>query len=179
MTQQSPSSKPPLAKTGAHVLERLSIWPHRSLSPKGFVILMSILGGLLFTIGLGFFLAGAWPVIGFLGLELLIVWGAFKLNYRAAQKRETIETTADTVTVKRTDVNGKTSATKFPLGWIKVRLTPATVPESSSRQAQRVLLSSHGVETEIGHFLHPAEKPALQREVNHLLDRSKAQRDAD
>ena len=72
---------------------------------------MSILGGLLFTIGLGFFLAGAWPVIGFLGFELFIVWGAFKLNYQAAKKRETIETTADTVTVKQTDASGKASAT--------------------------------------------------------------------
>ena len=179
MTQQSPSAKPPLSKSGSQVLERLSIWPHRSLSRKGFIILMSILGGLLFTIGLGFFLAGAWPVIGFLGAELLIVWGGFKLNYQAAKKRETIETTADTVTVKRTDASGKASATKFPLGWIKVRLKPAGASPNSSSQPQQVFLSSHGIETEIGHFLHPAEKPALEREVSHLLDRSKAQRDAD
>ena len=179
MTQPTPSSKPPLLKSGSQVLERLSIWPHRSLSRKGFIILMFVLGGLLFTIGFGFFLAGAWPVIGFLGFELFIVWGAFKLNYRAAKKRETIETTADTVTVKRTDATGKASATKFPLGWIKVRLTPPVAPSNSSSQPQQVFLSSHGVEIEIGHFLHPAEKPALQREVSHLLDRSKAQTDTD
>ena len=74
-------------------LEQMTIWPHRSLSPKGFGIVMGVLAGFLFLIGLGFFLAGAWPVIGFLGLELLVVWGAFKLNYRAARHRETIHTT--------------------------------------------------------------------------------------
>ena len=79
------------------VLERLTIWPHRSLSKKGFLILMSVLAGLLFAIGVGFFLAGAWPVIGFLGLELLVVYGAFKLNYRAARRRETIETTTESL----------------------------------------------------------------------------------
>ena len=77
-------------QTKSQPLERLTIWPHRSLSPKGFAIVIGVLAGLLFTIGLGFFLAGAWPVIGFLGLELLVVWGAFKLNYRAANVRETL-----------------------------------------------------------------------------------------
>ena len=55
------------------------------------MVLITILAGLLSTIGVGFFLAGAWPVIGFLGLELLVVWRAFNLNYRAAKVRETIE----------------------------------------------------------------------------------------
>ena len=61
---------------------------------------MGVLAGLLFLIGLGFFLAGAWPVIGFLGLELLVVWGAFKLNYRAARHRETIHTTTEELMVE-------------------------------------------------------------------------------
>ena len=67
--------------------QSLTIWPHRSLSKRGFVIVMAALGSLAFFIGLGFFLLGAWPVIGFLGLEILVVWGAFKLNYRAAKQR--------------------------------------------------------------------------------------------
>ena len=65
-------------------LEQITNWPHRSMSPKGFHILMGLLATILFIIGLGFFFAGAWPIIGFLGLELLVVWAAFKLNYRAA-----------------------------------------------------------------------------------------------
>ena len=159
------------------VLERLTIWPHRSLSKKGFLTLMSILSGLLFAIGLGFFLAGAWPVIGFLGLELLVVWGAFRLNYRAARQRETIETTTDTLTVRRTSVDGKSSQIRFPLGWLRVRLSPTIPPEPKTRQRQRVILSSHGIEAEVGTFLHPSEKPCLQREVSDMLSRSKAVRD--
>ncbi|MDB2532086.1 DUF2244 domain-containing protein, partial [Alphaproteobacteria bacterium] len=50
-------------QTESQPLERLTIWPHRSLSPKGFAIVIGVLAGLLFTIGLGFFLAGAWPDI--------------------------------------------------------------------------------------------------------------------
>ena len=69
--------------------ETMTIWPYRSLSPRGFAVVMAALGILAFTIGLGFFLMGAWPVIGFLGLEILVVWVAFKLNYRAAQRVST------------------------------------------------------------------------------------------
>ena len=74
--------------------ESLTIWPHRSLSPRGFALVMAALGSLAFCIGLGFFLLGAWPVIGFLGLEILVVWVAFKLNYRAAKRRQHLTATS-------------------------------------------------------------------------------------
>ena len=158
-------------------LERLTIWPHRSLSPKGFAIVIGVLAALLFIIGLGFFLAGAWPVIGFLGLELLVVWGAFKLNYRAAKIRETIETTKETLTVEHKDQHGKTAVSKYPIGWLRVQLIPPVTPEPAARYRQRVILSSHGIETEIGAFLHPSEKTKLQREIDGMLSRSRLERD--
>jgi uncharacterized membrane protein len=174
ITKGTPLSDAPAQEP---VLERLTIWPHRSLSKKGFAIFMAILGGLLFAIGLGFFLAGAWPVIGFLGLELLVVWGAFKLNYRAARRRETIETTTDSITVQKTTVDGTSKTVNFPLGWLRVRLSPEKQPDPETGQQQRVYLTSHGVETEIGAFLHPAEKPALKQEVHKMVSRSRNMRD--
>ena len=80
--------------------ERLSIWPYRSLSPRGFALVMAALGSLAFCIGLGFFLMGAWPVIGFLGLELLVVWVAFRMNYRAAKRRQTLTATESALTIE-------------------------------------------------------------------------------
>jgi uncharacterized membrane protein len=158
-------------------LERLTIWPYRSLSRKGFAILITVLFGLLSTIGVGFFLAGAWPVIGFLGLELLVVWGAFNLNYRAAKVRETIETNTETLKIEHTDERGKSATTEFPIGWLQVRLSPPTEPDVSARNRQRVILSSHGRKREVGAFLHPAEKAKLSREVDGMVNRSRAARD--
>ena len=62
--------------------------PYRSLSPKGFFFLMVAVCGVSFAAGLAFLLAGAWPVIGFLGLDVLIIYWAFRLNYRAAKVHE-------------------------------------------------------------------------------------------
>ena len=168
MGQDQPKSQP---------LERLTIWPHRSLSRKGFAILITILVGLLSTIGVGFFLAGAWPVIGFLGLELLVVWGAFNLNFRAAKVRETIETSTETLKIAHTDERGKSATTEFPLGWLRIHLSPSVTPNVSARYRQRVIISSHGRRTEVGAFLHPAEKAKLSQEINGMVSRSRAARD--
>ena len=59
--------------------------PHRSLCPTGFLMLMALLGGFSFVAGMVFLLAGAWPVFGFLGLDVLLVYWAFRANYRAAR----------------------------------------------------------------------------------------------
>ena len=158
-------------------LEQMTIWPHRSLSPKGFGVVMGVLAGFLFLIGLGFFLAGAWPVIGFLGLELLVVWGAFKLNYRAARHRETIHTTTEELMVESQTPAGKRAQKSFPIGWLRVSLSPSESPVIKSRDRQKVILSSHGEQAEIGKYLHPAEKAGLSRELGAMIDRARATRD--
>ena len=45
---------------------------------------MALVGGVSFVGGMVFFIAGAWPVVGFLGLDVLLVYWAFRVNYRAA-----------------------------------------------------------------------------------------------
>ena len=158
-------------------LEQITIWPHRSLSPKGFGIVMGVLTGFLFLIGFGLFLAGAWPVIGFLGLELLIVWGAFKLNYRAARHRETIQTTTEELMFESQTPAGERAQKSFPIGWLRVSLSPSESPVMRYREQQKIILSSHGEQAEIGKYLHPAEKAGLSRELSAMIDRARATRD--
>jgi uncharacterized membrane protein len=70
---------------------RAILLPHRSLGRKGFIVLMSVVSGISFLTGLAFFMLGAWPVLGFCGLDVLLIYGAFRLNYRAARLHELIE----------------------------------------------------------------------------------------
>jgi uncharacterized membrane protein len=62
--------------------------PHRSLGRTGFVVLMCLIGGISFVAGLVFFIAGAWPVMGFFWLDVLLVYIAFKVSYRSAAAYE-------------------------------------------------------------------------------------------
>ena len=62
---------------------QLVLRPNVSLSRDGFIILMVVFAAICLVAG-GFFLAiGAWPVFGFFGLDILFLYLAFRINYRA------------------------------------------------------------------------------------------------
>lgn len=151
---------------------RLVIWPYRSLSPKGFKIVMIVVGGMMLSMGLVFFLIGAWPVIGFMGLELLVLWLAFKLNFKAARRQEKILADRESFRIERTSPDGDIDIDELPSGWLKARLDPSEQPDDSDRRQQKIIVSTHGKSAEIGSFLHPAEKRALLPEINRMIDRA-------
>ena len=76
--------------------------PYRSLSPRGFMLVMLALVACSFTAGLAFWSMGAWPIVGFFGLDILLVQLAFRLNYRQARAREEIRVFRDRLTVTST-----------------------------------------------------------------------------
>ncbi|MFY9735755.1 MAG: DUF2244 domain-containing protein, partial [Rhodoplanes sp.] len=55
------------------------VTPHRSLDGAGFLAVMFVLGGASFVLGLIFLLSGAWPIVGFLGLVVALVYVAFSV----------------------------------------------------------------------------------------------------
>ena len=136
--------------------------PHRSLPPRGFLILMLAVGGISFAAGVGFFLAGAWPVVGFLGLDVLLIYVAFRLNYRSARMHESLRLTRGSLTVERVEVSGRSRQWQFQPTWLQVLMDDPPQHES------RLTLRSHGRSLVIGDFLTPEER----------LDLAKALRDA-
>ncbi|TMJ57640.1 MAG: DUF2244 domain-containing protein, partial [Alphaproteobacteria bacterium] len=57
------------------------LWPHRSLPPRGFRLLMLGLGLLSLVAGICFVAAGAWPICGFFGLDVALLYLAFRISY--------------------------------------------------------------------------------------------------
>ncbi len=102
---------------------RAVLAPHRSLSPAGFVALMSAVGLVGFVAGLAFYLMGAWPVVGFLGLDVSVIYLAFRLNYRSGRLRETVELLPEALTIRRFHPSGKREDFVFNPYWVRVELT--------------------------------------------------------
>ncbi len=118
---------------------RCVLKPHRSLSKRGFMIFMGVICGLSFIAGIVFLALGAWPVMGFFGLDVALVYLAFKLNYRAARAVEMIEVTRDELIVTRISANGRQRAeTRLSPTWARLEATEA--PDGSVGLA----LASHG-----------------------------------
>jgi uncharacterized membrane protein len=64
--------------------------PHRSLPPSGFLALMLVLAGVSFVSGIVFIRMGAWPICGFFGVDVMLVYFAFRLNYRSGRMCEVL-----------------------------------------------------------------------------------------
>ncbi len=126
--------------------------PHRSLSPRGFLILMSIISVVSFAAGMVFFMAGAWPVLGFFGLDVLLIYFAFKLNYHSGRAYETISITGNTLTVTKVLASGRTRQFTFNPYWARVDL------RSQPGRASVLRLTSHGRSLIVGSFLSEDER---------------------
>lgn len=139
--------------------------PHRSLSPRGFLIFMGLISLICFGTGFAFMLLGAWPVMGFMGLDVLLIYWAFKRNYHDAKIFESINLTAKELTLERVYPSGRRQTWQFNPFWVRVGL------EEHSSGATKMRLISHGKTLDFGSFLSDDERreftAVLKREINH------------
>jgi len=142
--------------------------PHRSLGPGGFLAVMAVATGFGFVIGVGFMLIGAWPVLGFCGLELALLYGAFRLNYRAGRRREWIRLTGRGLEIRARAPNGAVQTWAAEPSWLRVEV------ENTRRGGGRITLSSHGHGTAIGAFLTPAERVDVADALRAAIARYRA-----
>jgi uncharacterized membrane protein len=138
--------------------------PHRSLGPTGFLIFMLVLGGMSFASGIMFLIAGAWPVCGFFGLDVLLVYWAFRVNYRSAHAYEQVTVTASELTVRKVSHHGRVS--EWTLNPVWVRLDRDVHEEFG---IERLFLVSRGRKLPIGGFLGPAEKESFAQALGAAL----------
>jgi len=160
MSPDAASSKPVF-------FERV-LWPHRSLPPRGFRLLMLGLGVLSLLVGIIFVAVGAWPVCGFFGLDVALLYLAFRLSYRSARQRETLRLADDRFTVERVDIYGARRLWLFQPFWLRVVL------EERRDESNRLLLASHGKSIVIGDFLAPPVRRDLAATLRDVLSRWRA-----
>ena len=130
-----------------------TITPHRSLGSIGFLAVMLVIGGISFVAGMVFLIAGAWPVFGFFGLDVLLVYWAFRANYRAASAYEQVLVTASELKVRKVSQRGHVA--EWTLNPLWTRLDKQTHQEYG---IERLFLVSRGHRLAIANFLGPAEK---------------------
>lgn len=149
-------------------LLELTLTPHRSLPRAGFLALMAALVAFNFVAGLVFLVVGAWPVVGFLGLDVLLVWLAFRLSYARARQSERLAFYADRLRIEHRDPWGRVRHLELQPYWLQVRV------QRLNGEARRLLLTSHGRSHVIGSFLAAEERERL---ASHLRDVLAALRD--
>ena len=142
--------------------------PHRSLGRVGFVVLMLLFGAVSFAAGMLFLLDGAWPIFGFFGLDVLLLYLAFRINYRRAAAYEEVSVTPSALKVRKVSHRGKARE------WV---LNPLWVKLDNERHEEygieRLFLVSRGKQLAIANFLGADEKASFAKALGHALNEAK------
>jgi uncharacterized membrane protein len=144
------------------------ITPHRSLSSTGFVIFMLCIAGISFAAGVVFLMLGAWPVFGFFGLDVLLVYVAFRVNYRTARAYEQVTVTASELTVRKVNHHGKVREWTLNPVWVQL---DRTVHEDFG--IERLFLVSQGRRLSIAGCLSPDERKSFAAALSAALSEAK------
>ena len=144
------------------------VTPHRSLNRTGFLVLMTFIGVVSFIAGVAFYLMGAWPVLGFFGLDVLVIYWAFRINFRRAAAVEEISMTPSELRVRRVSHRGH--VVEWVLNPLWVRLDQKTHAEFGIEQ---LYLVSSGRRVSIGNFLGADEKASFAKALLVALQTAK------
>lgn len=137
--------------------------PYRSLPPRGLAWIMLGLAAFAFFSGIGFVLAGAWPVTGFFGFDIALLYLAFRLSYRSARQRESLRLTRETLDVERIGAHGERRRWQLEPTWLRV-----TIDENRQGRG-RLLLSCRGDTIGLGAFLGNEERRRLADDLKAAL----------
>jgi uncharacterized membrane protein len=144
--------------------------PPRSLTTRGLNRVMLILGAFSAVFSIGFLLAGAWPVVGFLGVEILALWLVFQWSFRAQTARTYVRVTADEVDVRKVDGWGRERRARMAAHFARVEFDrTATGPN-----ALRLATSRNAYP--LGEFLTPRERETFARRLMQAISDARRER---
>jgi uncharacterized membrane protein len=177
--QMENSHQPDPVTSDSDLSRAITLWPYCSLSPRAAMILMAGITIAGFAISLVFFLLGAWPVVGFIGLEIGLVFLVFRHHYHGTKKRyERISAADPSLYIERADAKGRVEVESLPLPWLKVHMEatdkenlPHDDPHLLTRQ--KLFITSRGRKIEIGGFLPYQEKPAVAKALTKMIETRK------
>ena len=143
--------------------------PHRSLGPTGFAVLMGILGLVSLFVGLLFWSIGAWPIVGFFGLDVLLLYGALRLNYRAARAREEVTVSRTRLDIRKYAPSGRAENHLFNPFWTKF-----AVSRHDEIGITSMTVEGQGRRVPIGAFLNPDDRESFATAFGRALATVKA-----
>jgi uncharacterized membrane protein len=144
------------------------LFPNRSLSADGFRRVLAVVIGVNLLNGVIYFTLGAWPVAFFCGLDILIVWIAFRISYAQGRKLERVMLTDDALWVSRVLPSGHESRWRLSPAWARIEIDRPVEHESQLRIIEK------GKTLILGSFLSPKERGELADALGRALAELKA-----
>ncbi|WP_343563478.1 DUF2244 domain-containing protein [Kiloniella sp. b19] len=140
----------------------LILTPHRSFSDPILNRVLLIVSAVALTGSVILFSLGAWPIVGFLGVDVLLLWWAFRASSRSALRQERLTLRDHQLLFSRRDHWGKTREWLFQPVWSRWEF-------SGQEEDSRLKLSMGGMTVSVGTFLSHQERKELYRTVSDAL----------
>ena len=149
--------------------ERLHLWPHRSLTQRGFVWFVG-LTAVLIAVPLVAVIGSPvlWAMLPFLLGTVWAIWFALRKNGRDRDIVEDLRISEDRITLVRHGPKGRRQDWEANPYWLRI-----TLHETSGPVPNYLTLKAEGREVELGAFLSEGERVTLHQE---LADRLRARR---
>jgi uncharacterized membrane protein len=151
-----------VTRTDGQVFEAV-LYPNRPLGRGGFILVMLGVSSVSVALGVAFALAGAWPVAGFLGLDVLLLYLAFRAAQRQGRRRELIRLDGSGLRVRRVEPDGMAFDWCFEPYWVRVEI------DDPPQRHSLLTLASHELRLRVGAFLTLEERLDLARALRRAL----------
>ncbi len=138
--------------------------PYRSLGRKGFRILLLLTGIFCFGHAIFFLFTGAWPIGLFFGLDFLLLYGAFVLNYRSGRAREEVFVSRTDLAIRKFTPSGRMTEHRFNPFWARF-----FVRRHSEIGIVSMMVAGEGKRTDIGSFLNPDDRESFAKAFRAAL----------
>lgn len=146
--------------------------PNPPLSPTGVLVVLIAVAAANIGLGIFFILHGAWPIMPFMGLDVLFLAWAFRAVRRAAQASEHITLTMSELHITRQPFKGVPDEISLNPYWVRVAL------EDDVEPARKLTLWSHGRAIQLGAFLAPKDRASLAAALKDALSAAREFRPA-
>ncbi len=155
-----------MTRDGDILLEQV-LRPSPPLSPR--VLRNILIAVALINLGFAvFFVAhGAWPVMPFMGLDVVLLAWAFRASTRAAKREERVTLTSSKLSIERHVPRKPPRAWTFNPYWVRVEIDDP--PDHFSQ----LTLWSHGKFLRIAQFMAPSERAAFAGVLKSALRRAR------
>lgn len=145
-------------------LFRAMLTPHRSLGRRGFNVTMGLVALVSVGSGIMFVANGAWPVVGFFGLDVALLWIALSASNRSARAREEVSVSRVELAIRKISARGQVSESRYNPSWTRFR-----VARHEEIGVTRMSVSGEGRTTEIGAFLNPDDRESFAAAFSRAL----------
>ena len=138
--------------------------PHRSLSIRGVRLVVLLVAAAGPVASIPFVVMGFWPVAGFYGLDVALLWFAMSASLRDARAYEEVVVSPLELFLRKVPVKGLAREWRFNPLWTRLHKV-----EHQEFGVERLILVSRGESVPVAHFLGPDEKARFGERLSAAL----------